>query len=151
MGINREGQDPLSVDRAHVEYLLSLDRALKELDDDKLHLLQDYAEAFYQLRVRTNGMNARAAKQLKTEKGASAAGRKSGETRRAKAEGAWRSEALKVAKALREKTPTLSQDALATGIGDTWKKALGKLPRHAALKEFIREKECTGDLAKRTK
>lgn len=79
---------------------------------------------------------------------AKAAGQRSGESRRLKAETTWHPHALDLAKAIRGKLPSLAQDDLAAEIKASWTND-GWQPGHHALLNFVRASEVAGTLVKR--
>jgi hypothetical protein len=68
-------------------------------------------------------------------------GKASVKSRRAKAVAGWHKEALRLAKQIRGLNPTLSQEALAVQIGDTWNETDLRLPTRETRILFIRESE----------
>jgi hypothetical protein len=76
-------------------------------------------------------------------------GEASAKSRRAKALAGWQKEALRLAKQIRDLSPTLSQEALAVRIAETWNETDLRLPTHETLILFIRESEKKGLLPRR--
>src|SRR5262249_6145615 len=70
--------------------------------------------------------------------GATDGGRISGERRRQKAEQTWKPLALRLARDIRKKNPTLSNEAL-IGVMRNHRKSGGKLPGEDTLRDFIRD------------
>jgi hypothetical protein len=76
-------------------------------------------------------------------------GKKSGETRRLRAEGVWRAQALELAKSIRSKEPMLTQEKLAAKIEVEWK---SETPcRSSMLIQLISKWEKEGKLPRRNK
>jgi hypothetical protein len=75
------------------------------------------------------------------------AGKRSGEVRRENR--LWVAHFEELAKQSRTKTPSLSQDDLATEIAALWRDGENKPPKHATMKKHISEMEHEGRLPKR--
>lgn len=146
----KEMTSALSRERLLIEYLRHIDSALNAFDDRQFAILLAFAESRSKYHLAISGINVAAAEHVEAAQSAAAAGQKSAETRREKAE-RWRQGALALAKVLRAKQPYLSQDDLASEIVGSWKDEHVILPNHATIVVFIREKERTGELSKQEK
>lgn len=146
-----EKTERLSLDRAHVDYLLYIQLLLNEFDNSKLGLIENFASASYRLRLLETNINGLVSEQLYSAKRATEAGKKSGESRNAKADKNWRDPVLRLAIERREKKPELSQRALVSEIESYWKDDLQLLPTHDRLVRFIAAKEKLGALPRKKK
>jgi len=77
-----------------------------------------------------------------------AAGKRSGESRRLKAETTWHPHALDLAKSIRAKTPAIAQRDLASEIQALWRQE-GEQPKFDNVLLFVRASESSGTLPKR--
>lgn len=77
-------------------------------------------------------------------------GKNSGEARRKKAEAGWVAIATKMAMAIRQDRPGLSQDRLAEEISFQWSNQIAA-PGHARLKQLVGEMERSGVLPRRSR
>ena len=76
-------------------------------------------------------------------------GSKSGDARRKKRSSTWEPNAKRMAKSIREKKPSLSQDNVATAIILEWPDQNSGPPGHATLKNLISRMEALGELPRK--
>lgn len=79
---------------------------------------------------------------------AKSAGKKSGKSRKARAENTWKPHALQLAIATRKTNPTLSQESLADKILAKWGQDVQPIGRRSLI-DFISQRERTGEIQKR--
>jgi len=82
-------------------------------------------------------------------KSQASAGKKSGETRRKKAEATWHPHAIARAIKFRSEEPTLSQQDLASKVVDLWKDQSMAIPSTSSVLKLIGALEASGKLKKR--
>jgi hypothetical protein len=138
--------EPLTFDRACVDYLISTFSILREFDDVQLAIIDEYANHVARLDLLDgdiNGLAHTAFQQRKIEKDA---GLNSGKTRSTAANERWRNAALEVAKEVRQKNPDFSQEKIAEIIQ---KSPIAQLPGNRTILRAVRKWEDDGDLPKR--